>query len=170
MVQAAVIKVVKDSYVKVKPRAGRFTRVLFDRMFELDPSLRTLFVRDIRDQRKRFYKVFSYIVKYSDMPNVLEPDLSDLCLRHENGVVKAADYKVFASSLMYTLAATLGRDFTPYVRYCWCEFSLYIGTLFSEELKLEQEKLAIIASKQKPEVDLPLSQNVVESVEEEAVA
>lgn len=154
MLKENVVQVVRESFAKLAPNNNRFTRVFYDRLFEIDPSLRLLFLRGIKDQREKFYKMLDYIVRKLDDPKNLESELRNLGMRHRHYGIKREHYATFFGSFIYTLSAALGKDFTLEVRRCWCELCEYIGALMNEEICNERQALVEKVKQEIQEKDL----------------
>lgn len=122
MLQGGVKHVVRESFELIKPNSSRFTRVFYDRLFELQPEIKKNFSRDLRDQRKRFFKTLEFIVGHIDEPGLVLGKISKVRFWPNIYNAKSNGRYIFFSTLNYTLSAALGNNFTPYVRHCWVEF------------------------------------------------
>lgn len=132
MLQGGVINVVQESFELVRSNSNRFTRVFFDRLFELQPKIKKEFSKDIRDQRRRFFKTIELAVYHIDeVPLVMEKIGK---IRFWPAIYNAQrdGQSLFFSTLIYTLSAALGNEFTPYVRYCWVEFLGHLDQVLKE--------------------------------------
>ncbi|GEM_PF-1882122 len=141
IIQPSAVSIIQSSFEQIKPNAGRFTRVFYDRLFERDPSLKKLFIRDIREQRKKFFRMLGSIVKNLSNPDELEPKLQDLGSRHDYYSVKREDYRTFFEAFIYTLAAALGNDFDENTRHAWRDFCDYVGAHMCKEIRAEREEI-----------------------------
>ncbi len=157
MLQPHVVLLLQESFSKLSPNSSRFTRVLYDRLFEIDPSLKRLFIRDIREQRRKFFRKMDYLIKNLNNLSTIEPSIIEMGQRHSYYNVKREDYKTFFSALIYTLSAALGNDFTFEVRQAWYELCEYIGGLMCEEIKKERKP---ILEKAKRELELRSMQKI----------
>ena len=96
------------------------TIVLFyQRLFELDPSLRSLFHNDLKVQQAKFLDTLNFIIEELDSSrNIAEP-VQQLGLRHRYYGVQDAHYQTVAVALIWALEQSLGGSFTNEVRVAW---------------------------------------------------
>jgi hemoglobin-like flavoprotein len=114
------IEVIQKSYKSIQPRMLRVTRVIFDRLFELQPELRSLFSSDLRGFRRKLVKKIDYIIQNLDQPEVIDPELKALGKMYSERLnVSEKDYPKYMEAFIYALAAALGNDFTPELRKTW---------------------------------------------------
>src|SRR5687768_17468833 len=73
---------VRHSWQLVAPMAEEAAQLFYARLFELDPSLRTLFHADPAVQRRKLMDALSFIVERADRPDELHPMLAALGARH----------------------------------------------------------------------------------------
>lgn len=129
MLQGGIINVVQESFEAVKLNSNRFTRVFYDRLFELQPEAKEYFSKDIRDQRKRFFKAMEFIIFHIDEPHLVVAKVNKVKFWPDIYNVKKDGHYIFFSTFIYTLSAALGSDFTPYVRHCWVEFCEHLDRI-----------------------------------------
>lgn len=115
------ISIVMESFRKIKPFSSKFTLVFYNRLFDLDPELRKLFKKDLREQRHKFIKSFTYIIENIHNTSKIEIILKDLAIQHLLYHVKEKDYQTFGDALIFTISAALGDNFTPQVKNAWKE-------------------------------------------------
>ena len=66
------IKIVQESFSKVVPIADRAAVVFYDRLFEVAPTVRTMFPDDLKEQRKKLMAILAVVVGgLSDLPSIL---------------------------------------------------------------------------------------------------
>lgn len=127
------IAVVKESFTKVRPYSGKFTRVLFSHLFELHPNLRDYFPKDMRGQRRRFMAGLIFIIENLHDATVIHSKLKELAVVHITYGIKKEDYDVFGDALIFALSAALGDDFTDSVKSTWRDVYNTIAQLIIEE-------------------------------------
>lgn len=113
------ISLVKESFERVVPYSNKMTRVLYDQLFELNPHLRKLFKKDMRDQRRKFIKSLIFIVENLHDAKLVGDVIKEIARRHTSYNVKEKDYETFGKALLFALSATLGDDFTAPIRAAW---------------------------------------------------
>jgi hemoglobin-like flavoprotein len=113
------VKLVTDGFRKVLPIAGVTADLFYDRLFEIAPEVRLLFLRDLVEQKKKFITMLAAIVTHLDDFKKIAPVITGLGQRHIAYGVIAKHYEPFGVALLWTLAETLGVDFTPAARTAW---------------------------------------------------
>jgi hemoglobin-like flavoprotein len=110
---------VQASFAQVRPIADTAATLFYDRLFELNPSLRGLFKEDLREQRKKLMAMLATAVDNLHQWDAVAPHVRQLGLRHVGYGVEPADYDTVGSALIDTLEKGLGEAFTPPVRDAW---------------------------------------------------
>jgi hemoglobin-like flavoprotein len=118
---AEKIRLVKDSWVKIKPLGATAADLFYARLFAIAPHVRPLFKENIRAQGKKFMDMINLIVVDLDRIEELVPELENLARRHTNYGVVFADYDAVRESLIWAFEQILKNDFTPAVRSTWTE-------------------------------------------------
>lgn len=93
--------------------------LFYSRLFELDPSLRSMFKTDIKSQAEKLYHTLAYAVNGLDHPEQLIPAVSALGKRHVTYGVTAEHYATVGAALLWTLEKGLGEAWTPEVAEAW---------------------------------------------------
>lgn len=137
MLDPVVTTIIKESFARIIQLKyhTRLARVFYDRLFDADPALEPLFVHGMKEQRRKFYSTLKYIISTLDQPEILEPKIQALGLRHHHYRIRREDYATFFGAWIYTLSAALGNDFTPQVRHAWCQWCEYMGALMDEDIR-----------------------------------
>jgi nitric oxide dioxygenase len=107
--------------------AARF----YDRLFELDPSLRALFAAtDMGTQGEKLVQTITVVVRgVEDLPRLL-PAVEALGRRHVGYGVQEAHYATVGDALLWTFGQVLGDAFTPAARESWATaFGLLAGAM-----------------------------------------
>ncbi len=103
---------------------------LYDKLFELDPTLKPLFKGDMKAQGGKLMTMISVAVANLDRPGTLMPVLIGLGTRHGGYGVKDHHYDSMAAALFDTLQRGLGDAFTPEVKAAWIDvYSLVVSTM-----------------------------------------
>ena len=110
---------VQTSFAKVAPIADTAATLFYDRLFELNPSLRGLFDEDLREQRMKLMAMLTTAVNNLSQWDAVAPHVKQLGLRHVGYGVKPADYDTVGIALIDTLEKGLAEAFTPPVRDAW---------------------------------------------------
>ena len=119
MLTAAQKTLVQHSFAAIVPIADDAAVLFYQRLFEIDPSLRAMFPADMFEQRKKLIQMLAAAVKGLDHLDRLVPVLEDLGRRHAGYGVLDAHYDTVGAALLWTLGAGLGDAFTPEVKEAW---------------------------------------------------
>jgi hemoglobin-like flavoprotein len=108
------------STLEVVEQAGaQFSIVFFDRLFELDPSIRVLFPSDLGRQRAQLVPELSFFVAaVADLPAFIERARRLGALHHRGGA-RPEHYEVAEGALLAALSCVLGATFTTDVERAW---------------------------------------------------
>jgi hemoglobin-like flavoprotein len=113
------ILLVQSSWEQVLPAKNVVAELFYQRLFELDPALRSMFTADLEQQRVKFLQMISATVQGLDRLDALLPVLRELGARHLALGVRDEHYGSVASALLWTLEKALRREFTPEVKAAW---------------------------------------------------
>jgi hemoglobin-like flavoprotein len=113
------VDLVQSSFSKVVPIADVAAELFYNRLFELDPSLRALFRSDMKEQGKKLMAALQAVVGNLKNLDRVVPGVQAMAMRHVSYGVKNSDYAVVGQALIDTLEKGLGADFTPEVREAW---------------------------------------------------
>jgi len=114
-------RLVRDSFAKVAPIAPAAAAMFYDRLFQLDPSLRPLFKGDMAEQGRKLMTMIGTAVANLHRLDSIVPTVRDLGRRHAGYGVRPAHYQTVAGALLWTLEQGLGDAFTPATRDAWVE-------------------------------------------------
>jgi hemoglobin-like flavoprotein len=115
------IGLVQGTWAKVVPIKEVAAELFYNRLFELDPSLRTLFKGDMKEQGRKLMAMINTAVASLDKLDAIVPAVKDLGRRHVGYGVKDEDYGTVATALLWTLEKGLGDAFTPAAREAWTQ-------------------------------------------------
>lgn len=113
------IELVHDSFKKVAPIADTAAKIFYDKLFELDPSLKPLFKGDMKEQGRKLMSMIGLAVNGLRDINALIPAVQKLGQRHLGYGVQEQHYHTVGHALLDTLAVGLGTAFTPEVKAAW---------------------------------------------------
>jgi hemoglobin-like flavoprotein len=115
------VRLVQDSFAKVRPIAGTAADLFYGRLFESAPQVRALFPEDMTEQKQKLMAMLGLAVANLNHPETVVPALQDLGRKHVAYGTQAAHYAPVGAALLWTLEQGLGPDFTPEVREAWTE-------------------------------------------------
>ena len=121
---------VQESFAAIIPIADDAAVLFYRRLFELDPSLRSMFRGDMTEQRRKLMQMLTAAVKGLDRLDQLVPVVEELGRRHVGYGVADAHYDTVGAALLWTLEKGLGEAFTADVKGAWVAvYGLLAGTM-----------------------------------------
>lgn len=132
------IQIVQQSFQKIAPIAEVAAELFYRRLFELDPSLRTLFRTDMKRQGMTLMTMIGSAVRGLENPDALVPVLRGLGRRHVSYGVEERHYATVGEAFVDTLAHAFGKDFDDEMRDAW----LAAYSLMSSVMKIGAREMA----------------------------
>ena len=121
---------IRESFALVRPISDQAGTIFYDKLFELDPTLRGMFKTDIREQSKKLMQMLATVVGSLDKPDVLVPAVKRLGERHVDYQVRDSHYDTVGEALLWTLDTGLGEAFTEDVKASWiAAYTLLANTM-----------------------------------------
>jgi hemoglobin-like flavoprotein len=113
-------QLIQASFAQVAPIADQAAIIFYDRLFELDPSIRPMFAHtDMPAQRRNLMQTLTVVVKSIDKLETIVPAVEALGRRHAGYGVQPSHFATVGAALLDTLAVGLGEGFTADVRDAW---------------------------------------------------
>jgi hemoglobin-like flavoprotein len=113
------IALVQCTFADVLPIADAAAALFYERLFTLDPTLRSLFHSDMHEQGRKLMAVLQLAVAGLSRLEELVPTVQALGRRHHGYGVRKAHYATVGAALLWTLQKGLGKRFTPEVQAAW---------------------------------------------------
>jgi hemoglobin-like flavoprotein len=113
------IALVQRSWNDVLPIAETAAQMFYERLFDLDPSLRPLFRGEMKEQGRKLMAMISFAVKGLTRLEQIVPGVQALGRRHAAYGVRDEHYATVAAALLWTLEQGLGDSFSAEVREAW---------------------------------------------------
>jgi len=113
------VAAVQKSFSAVLPIANQAGIMFYERLFAIDPRLRTLFSGDIAAQSEKLMQMIGTAVYGLYQPETIIPTIRALGMRHAGYGVSDTDYETVGAALLWTLEQGLGPAFTPEVAEAW---------------------------------------------------
>lgn len=123
---------VQDSFVTVATIADDAAILFYQRLFELDPSLRPMFPGDMAEQRTKLMQMIAAAVKGLDRLEQLVPVVQDLGRRHATYGVIDRHYDTVGEALSWALEKGLGKAFTPETKDAWTAVYVLLATTMKD--------------------------------------
>jgi hemoglobin-like flavoprotein len=132
---------VQKTFGQILPIADTVALIFYQRLFELDPSLRAMFNGDMPAQGRKLMRTLKLAVHNLDRLEEIIPTLQELGRRHADYGVKPEHYAVVAVALLCTLAEGLGDAFTPEVEVAWATvYGRLAGIMQAAAAKIEMKQ------------------------------
>lgn len=132
MVTAAQKTLVQASFATVATIADDAAILFYQKLFELDPSLRPMFRGDMAEQRKKLMQMITAAVKGLDRLEQLVPVVQDLGRRHAHYGVAESHYDTVGAALLWTLEMGLGKTFTHEMKEAWTAVYVLLSTTMKD--------------------------------------
>ncbi|MFC3120173.1 globin family protein [Agaribacter flavus] len=126
------IELVQGTFAKVAPIAETAAELFYGKLFELDPTLKSLFSGDMKEQGAKLMKMIGTAVNSLNNLDALVPVVQSLGERHVGYGVEDKHYDTVAEALLWTLEQGLGDDFTDEVKAAWVEVYTVLATVMKE--------------------------------------
>ena len=110
---------VQATWIPVNEISDTAASLFYNKLFELDPSLRPMFKGDITEQGKKLMTMIGAAVRGLDDLGELTPVVKGLGKRHVGYNVKDEHYATVGEALIWTLGQGLGDAFTDEVKEAW---------------------------------------------------
>jgi len=124
------IEIVKRNFIQIAPLEDEVATGFYERLFQLDPSLRSLFKEDLSEQKKKLIMMLEFAVGTLDRIDVFEPSLEELGRRHVAYGVRETHYETVGAAFILTLRAMLGAALTEQLEAAWiAAYMLIAGTM-----------------------------------------
>lgn len=137
-------ELVKATFAQVAPISEVAADLFYNRLFELDPTLRPMFTTDLKEQGRKLMQMLAMIVGGLDRLDTLTPAVEDLGRRHVSYAVRVDHYQTVGAALIWTLERGLGDAFTDDVRDAWiAAFALLTTVMTGAAAGVESEPAAV---------------------------
>jgi hemoglobin-like flavoprotein len=130
------VALVQKTWEQIDPIADDAAKLFYDRLFEIDPPLRKMFMNaDMAEQRRKLMMIIGMAVRGLDRLDDLMPAVEALGRKHVAYGVTTEHYDAVASALIWTLEQGLGSAFTAQVRSAWVETYTILASVMQRGAK-----------------------------------
>src|SRR5215217_6841702 len=119
MLTARQKTLVQNSFTNIASIADAAATLFYQRLFELDPSLRPMFRGDMQEQGRKLMTMLKIVVNGLTRLDQLVPAVEQLGRSHAHYGVRDEHYDTVAAALIWTLQQGLGVAFTSEVEQAW---------------------------------------------------
>lgn len=131
------LDLVQTTWKQLFPIRQTAAELFYARLFQLDPALRPLFKRDLRDQGEKLMMILDTAVRGLDQLDQLVPKVMALGQRHVGYGVRREHFDTVGETLLWTLRQGLGRDYTPAVEAAWAEVYGLLSSIMRTQMQPE---------------------------------
>lgn len=115
----AQVELIRSSWAQVVPISDKAAELFYGKLFELDPSVRSLFKGDMAEQGQKLMRMIGTAVNGLDRLDEIVPAVQQLGVRHVEYGVKDEHYDTVGAALLWTLETGLGDAFTAETKEAW---------------------------------------------------
>jgi hemoglobin-like flavoprotein len=112
-------QIVRDTFDTVRGAAIPVMLLFYGRLFERDPSIRSMFHIDIRLQSGKLLAMLDAIIESLDAFDEMRPKLRELGRRHAGYGVREDQYETLTSALLWAFGHALEHQFDPAAKQAW---------------------------------------------------
>jgi nitric oxide dioxygenase len=132
------ILAVKTSWSYVMKDAEEAGTLFYRKLFQLDPSLRLLFIHDIDAQAGKLTDMVTYIIARLQHMDDIERVITALATRHVQYGTRPVHYRTVGEALLRTLETVLEDRWDDDTRAAWTEvYGLVATTMINAKNGLE---------------------------------
>lgn len=132
-------ELVQKTWAQVAPISETAAELFYNRLFEVDPSLKPMFsATDLKQQGRMLMQALGLTVKGLDNLPQLVPLLQNLGRRHTRYGVRDEHYDTVGEALLWTLNKGLGKAFTAPVKKAWTEAYVLVASVMKEAAQQQQ--------------------------------
>jgi hemoglobin-like flavoprotein len=129
---ARKIALVQESFEKIASLGTEMADIFYAELFAIDPSLRAMFIGDMRDQNRKLFAALNYIVRSLHAPHQFLVNVEDLAKKHVSYGVRPEHYTYVGNALLLTLKRQLGPQFTAELCDAWADAFKTIAKIMKE--------------------------------------
>ncbi|HML07453.1 MAG TPA: globin family protein [Xanthobacteraceae bacterium] len=123
---------VQQSFEKVAALGLPAIELFYSELFAIDPSLRSMFKGDMKEQQKKLLSALTLVVRSLHTPEKIIPAVQKLAVKHLDYGVKPEHYTYVGNALLRTLKKGLGAGYTPELSDAWTEAFRLLARVMKE--------------------------------------
>lgn len=113
------IELIENSWDYVLMNSTEAGMIFYNKLFELDPTLRQLFKGDIKSQSQKLISLITFAVhKLRNLDEIIH-DVKSLGARHKGYHVKPEHYATVGTALLWTLEKGMDAHWTAEMKEAW---------------------------------------------------
>jgi len=102
-------------------RGEQVADIFYNELFAIDPSLRSMFNGDMREQKKKLLTTLAFVIRSLHTPEKILKPAQNLALKHVDCGVRPVHYTFVGNALLRTLKKGLGAEYPSEVCDAWVE-------------------------------------------------
>jgi hemoglobin-like flavoprotein len=126
------VELVQTTWRSLMPIKDTAAELFYGKLFSLDPSVRSLFTNDLKDQGRNLTAMISVAVGGLSRPEKILLAVRQLGRRHAAYGVQPRHYEIVVTALLWTLETCLGEAFTPEAKAAWIAVYELLATTMQE--------------------------------------
>ena len=131
------IRLVQSTWPRMLAAEDAAAQLFYGRLFEMDPSLKSMFLGDMREQGRKLMQVMDSAVNGLSQMEHIVAAVRELGLRHVGYGVKDHHYDTAGAALLWALDRSLGAEFTPDVNDAWASAYGLLASTMKEAAALQ---------------------------------
>jgi len=121
------IKTIRQSLEIMGKRSQALALMFYNRLFRLDPSLRSMFRTEIDVQAEKLMKVLAVLIGSLERFDTLRPTLRYMGSCHAGYGVRPEHYRTVVQALLETLEEVVGTRFSEAMRVAWTKVLILVS-------------------------------------------
>ncbi len=132
----------RQTFEKLVPLPRRFGTAFYQRLFEIDPSLRGLFHGDLDRQASMLVNALTLAILHLAESGRVSRTVQELGERHAGYGIAPENFETFGDALTWTLEQQFGDEFDAEVRAAWREAYDLLARAMKQEASTAGESTA----------------------------
>lgn len=112
-------RLVKSSFDSLLPVSEKAAGLFYNKLFELDPSLRPMFMSDMSGQGRKFVNMLRIAVANLDSLEQVMPAVEAMGRRHAGYGIEKRHYETFGAALLWAVDSCCGSHASESTREAW---------------------------------------------------
>ena len=126
------VALVQNTFEQAAALGEQVADIFYKELFAIDPTLRTMFKGDMREQKKKLLTTLAFVVRSLHTPDKILKPAQNLAIKHVAYGVMPEHYTLVGNALLRTLKKGLGEQYTPEVCDAWVEAFRTLARIMKE--------------------------------------